>query len=90
LTATTLRPLWFESPSGIKMYAGAERDSVGWIVRLYDQNGKQISPIVYRVSYEVAEDAMMGPLHVDIVADLMHEMRRQVMSRESEFAIKQK
>jgi hypothetical protein len=85
LVTTMLRPLWFESPSGIRMYAGAENDSGGWVVRLFDQNGKQISPIVLRVSYEVAADAIMSPLHLDVVTDLMHEMRRQVMAREMIF-----
>lgn len=79
------RPLWFEGPTGIKMYAGAEKDSQGWVVRLFDQAGKQISPITFRVSYEVATDTMMGELPVDIVADLMHELRRQVMEREIAF-----
>jgi uncharacterized UPF0146 family protein len=67
------------------MYAGAENYSGGWVVRLFDQNGKQISPIVLRVAYEVAADAIMSPLHLDVVTDLMHEMRRQVMAREMIF-----
>lgn len=67
------------------MYAGAEKDSDGWVVRLFDQNGKQISPIVMRISYEVAPDAIMNPLNLDVVTDLMNEMRRQVMAHETEF-----
>jgi len=67
------------------MYAGAEKDPDGWVVRLFDRAGKQISPIVFRVSYEKAANEMMGELPRDIVADLMHEMRRQVMEREIEF-----
>ena len=72
------------------MYAGAERDAGGWIVRLFDHNGYQISPIVFRVSCDVADDATMDPVSLEIVSDLMHEMRRQVMARESEFAIQYK
>ena len=79
------RSLWFESPAGIKMYAGAGKDSDGWVVRLFDQTGNQISPIVFRVTYETLADEMSGDLDVDVVADLMYEMRRQVMAREIAF-----
>jgi hypothetical protein len=67
------------------MYIGAESDSEGWVVRLFDQNGKQISPIVFRVSLEKTAGAATGPLPFDIVTDLMHEMRQQVMEREIAF-----
>lgn len=66
------------------MYAGAEKDSEGWVIRLFDRNGNQISRIEFRVSYEKAEQ-MTGDLPVEIVSDLMHEIRRQVMTRENVF-----
>jgi hypothetical protein len=67
------------------MYIATEKDADGWVVRLFDQNGNRASPIVYRVSYELAANEMIGELPVDIVADLMHEMRRQVMEHEAVF-----
>jgi hypothetical protein len=79
------RPLWFESPSGKRMYAGAEKDPQGWAVRLFDQDGRQISPIVFRVTYEIAADETIGELPVEIVSDIMNAMRRQIMEREAVF-----
>ena len=67
------------------MYIATEKDADGWVVRLFDENGNRASPIVYRVSYELAANEMIGELPVDIVADLMHEMRRQVMEHEALF-----
>ena len=67
------------------MYVDAERDPEGWVVRLFDQSGKQASKIVYRLSYESAADEMIGELSVDMIEDLMHEMRRQVSARANEF-----
>ena len=79
------RPLWFESPSGKRMYAGAEKDPAGWAVRLFDQNGKQVSPIVFRVTYEIAADETIAELPVEIISDVMTAMRRQVTEREAVF-----
>jgi hypothetical protein len=79
------RQLWFESPSGKRMYAGAEKRPDGWAVRLFDQNGKQMSPIVFRVMYEIAADETIGEIPVEIVTDIMNAMRRQVMEREAVF-----
>ena len=79
------RPLWFESPSGNRLYAAAEKNAGGWAVRLFDQNGKQMSPIVFRVSYEIAADETIAELPVEIVSDIMIAMRRQVMERETIF-----
>jgi hypothetical protein len=67
------------------MYVGAENDSAGWVVRLFDQNGKQISPIVFRVSLENTTGAATEPLPLEIVDELMHKMRQQVMEREAAF-----
>ncbi len=79
------RPLWFESPSGKRMYAGAEKDPEGWAIRLFDQNGKRASPIVFRVEYEMAADETIGELPIEIVSDIMTAMRRQLMEREAIF-----
>lgn len=67
------------------MYAGAEKDPEGWVVRLFDQNGKRMSPIVFRVAYEIAADETIGEMPVEIVVDIMNAMRRQVMERENVF-----
>ena len=79
------RTLWFESSTGARMYIATEKDADGWIVRLFHKNGKRASPIVFRVSYELATGETMGEIPADIVADLMREMRRQVMEREAVF-----
>ena len=67
------------------MYASAEKGPDGWAVRLFDQNGKQMSPIVFRVAYEIATDETIGEMPVEIVSDIMNAMRRQVMEREAIF-----
>jgi len=82
-----MRPLWFVSPAGEHFYVAAERDTDGWVVRLFDRNGEQMSPIAFRASYEAVADEMRRPLALEIVADLMNEMRRQIMTREAEFFI---
>jgi len=83
------RPLWLESSAGARLYVAAERVSDGWAVRLFDRNGKRASRIVYRVLYESTDDtsvfAMSQEVPAEIVADLMHEMRRQVNAREGVF-----
>ena len=78
-----LRPLWLESSTGEKLYIAAEKDADGWIVRLFEQSGKQKSRIAYRVDYQTAPDELAGEIPVEIVTDLMSEMRRQVMTREA-------
>ena len=67
------------------MYAGAEKDQEGWTVRLFDQDGKRMSPIVFRVAYEIAADETIAELPIEIVSDIMDAMRRQVMEREAVF-----
>ena len=79
------RPLWFETPAGAHLYVAAEKDPDGWVVRVFDRNGKSMSRLVYRVSNEMAADETMSELPAEIVSDLMHEMRRQVISREEVF-----
>ena len=77
------RPLWLESSTGEKLYVAAEKDGDGWVVRLHGQSGSQKSRIVFRVDFQSPADQVIGEVPDDIVSDLMREMRRQVMTRES-------
>ena len=77
------RPLWLESSTGEKLYVAAEKDGDGWVVRLHDQSGDQKSRIVFRVDFQNPADRIVGEVPDEVVSDLMREMRRQVLARES-------
>jgi hypothetical protein len=57
--------------------AGALAD--GWAVRLYE-DGRQVSPIRYNVSYETTTDAMMKEFPQDLVEHLMELIKQETAS----------
>lgn len=76
--------IWFKSPTGKLLQVHAVKDADGWAIRISDEKGNRASPLVYRVSYEVAADAMMGEMPIDIVEGLMHLAVQDVKDRENE------
>jgi len=70
------QPIFFQHAGRLLQVAAAQEDK-GWAVRIYDERGDRVSPIVYRVDYEVALDASMGALQLDLVDDLMNLLRHE-------------
>lgn len=76
-------PLWFERPTDRKLVkVTADREGDGWAVRLRDQNGRQISPVVYRLSYETEFLARLGQFPMQLLDEVMQAMKRDVGNRQ--------
>jgi hypothetical protein len=65
------RPPVFFNVGDRLLQVAAVQESDGWAVRIYDDKGRRVSPIVYRVDYETVADAAMGGVQLDLVDNLM-------------------
>jgi hypothetical protein len=64
---------------GRKLQISVTPEGSGWVIRLLE-NGKQLTPVVYGVSYETATDAAAQEYPIQLVEGLIALMKHDVIN----------